>query len=53
MKTIFREKERIIVYIDGFNFYFGLLEAGYEKYKWVNYKQLVEKFYINIRYYMT
>jgi hypothetical protein len=25
-----RKKERIIVYIDGFNLYFGMLEAGYD-----------------------
>ncbi|MBR9861271.1 NYN domain-containing protein [bacterium] len=24
-------KERVIAYIDGFNFYFGMLEAGHEK----------------------
>jgi uncharacterized LabA/DUF88 family protein len=28
--------ERIIVYVDGFNLYFGLKEAGYSNYKWLN-----------------
>jgi len=23
------KKERVIVYVDGFNMYFGILEAGY------------------------
>lgn len=36
-----RKKERVIAYIDGFNVYFGLLEAGYSNYKWLNIKKLV------------
>jgi len=28
--------ERVIAYIDGFNFYFGLREKGWQKYYWVN-----------------
>jgi uncharacterized LabA/DUF88 family protein len=28
--------ERVIVYIDGFNLYFGMNEAGYARYKWLN-----------------
>lgn len=28
--------ERVIAYIDGFNFYFGLRESGWQKYYWVN-----------------
>lgn len=28
--------ERVTAYIDGFNFYFGLRERGWQKYYWVN-----------------
>lgn len=28
--------EQVIAYIDGFNFYFGLRERGWQKYYWVN-----------------
>lgn len=28
--------ERVVAYIDGFNFYFGLREKGWQKYYWVN-----------------
>ncbi len=34
--------ERVIVYIDGFNLYFGMKEAGYGKYKWLNLYQLAQ-----------
>jgi len=34
-------KERVCVYIDGFNLYFGIVEAGYN-YKWLNLKKLGE-----------
>ena len=34
------KKERVIVYADGFNLYFGLLEAGYDNYKWLDIKSL-------------
>jgi len=30
------KKERVIVYIDGFNLYFGIKEAGFEQYKWLD-----------------
>lgn len=30
------KKERVIVYIDGFNLYFGMKEAGFEHCKWLN-----------------
>jgi len=36
-KQIFsRKKERVIVYVDGFNLYFGMLDAGYYNLKWLN-----------------
>jgi len=36
------KKERLIVYVDGFNLYFGMAEAGYSQYKWLNIKLLVQ-----------
>lgn len=35
-----QKKERVMVYIDGFNLYFGIIDAGFEKYKWLNLKSL-------------
>ncbi|HET6557129.1 MAG TPA: NYN domain-containing protein [Prolixibacteraceae bacterium] len=34
-------KERVIAYIDGFNLYFGMREAGYDNCRWLNIKALV------------
>ena len=34
--------ERILVYIDGFNLYFGMLEAGFENSKWLNVYKLAQ-----------
>ncbi|SEG00217.1 NYN domain-containing protein [Halpernia humi] len=36
------KKERVIVYIDGFNLYFGLMEAGFDYLRWLNVKLLAE-----------
>lgn len=30
------KKERVTVYIDGFNLYFGIVESGYTQCKWLN-----------------
>ena len=30
------KKERVIVYVDGFNLYFGMKEAGFENCKWLD-----------------
>ena len=35
-------KEKVIAYIDGFNLYFGMVEAGFNYCKWLNLKLLVE-----------
>ena len=35
------QKERVIAYIDGFNLYFGMLNAGFDNCKWLNLKLLV------------
>jgi uncharacterized LabA/DUF88 family protein len=36
------KNERVVVYIDGFNLYFGIINAGFGKYKWLNLKSLSE-----------
>lgn len=36
------KKERIIVYIDGFNLYFGMKQAGFDNFKWLNIRALSE-----------
>lgn len=36
------KKEKVIVYVDGFNLYFGMLEAGYHYCKWLNLDVLVK-----------
>lgn len=38
--NILRKKERVIVYVDGFNLYFGLKEAGFTNCKWLDIKSL-------------
>jgi hypothetical protein len=35
--------ERVIAYIDGYNLYFGLKDAGFSRYKWLNVQSLIEK----------
>lgn len=37
-----QEKERVIAYIDGFNLYFGMMDAGIKYCKWLDVKALVE-----------
>lgn len=34
--------ERVFVYIDGFNLYFGMMEAGYDKSRWLHVAQLAQ-----------
>ncbi len=34
--NILTKKERVVVYIDGFNLYFGMLDAGFDYCKWLN-----------------
>ncbi|MCW2120450.1 NYN domain-containing protein [Flavobacterium sp. 7A] len=38
--SVLVKKERVIVYIDGFNLYFGMLEAGFDYCKWLDVIQL-------------
>ncbi|WP_396157799.1 NYN domain-containing protein [Flavobacterium sp.] len=40
--NILIKKERVVVYVDGFNLYFGMLDAGFDYCKWLNLKLLVE-----------
>lgn len=37
-------KNRVIVYIDGFNLYFGIVAAGIENCKWLNIKSLIDSY---------
>lgn len=39
-----REKNRVIVYIDGFNLYFGMIDAGFSRCKWLNVEKLVRSY---------
>ena len=39
--TVKAKKERVIVYVDGFNLYFGIKEAGLENCKWLDIHQLI------------
>lgn len=38
---MFDNKERVVAYIDGFNLYFGMREAGFDQSRWLNVKKLV------------
>ena len=40
--NIIPKKERVIVYVDGFNLYFGLLGAGFINCKWLNINKLAK-----------
>jgi hypothetical protein len=41
-EQILCKKERVQVYVDGFNLYFGMIEAKYKKCKWLNLRLLSE-----------
>jgi uncharacterized LabA/DUF88 family protein len=41
MQESIHNKERVVAYIDGFNLYFGMKEAGFEHCKWLNVKKLI------------
>ena len=38
------KKNRVSVYIDGFNLYFGMVEAGFNHCKWLNVEKLVKSY---------
>jgi len=35
------EKARVVAYIDGFNLYYGICDAGYRRYLWLNIQDMV------------
>lgn len=35
------KKERVLAYIDGFNLYFGIRDAGFDKCRWLNVDKLI------------
>ena len=37
------QMERVAVYIDGFNMYYGLRDAGWRRYYWLDFRRLSEK----------
>ena len=41
--NISEKKERVIAYIDGFNLYFGLMEAGLDYCRWLNLDKLIKR----------
>jgi uncharacterized LabA/DUF88 family protein len=43
MQIVSKKNERVIVYIDGFNLYFGMRSAGLDHCRWLNIKNLVFK----------
>jgi uncharacterized LabA/DUF88 family protein len=38
------KNERVNVYIDGFNLYFGMREAGFDNCRWLNVRKLIQSF---------
>ena len=37
-----KNKQRVIIYIDGFNFYYGLKTAPWKKYYWLDIVKVME-----------
>lgn len=58
-KEVMSRKKCAIVYIDGFNFYNGLIDKGLSKFKWIDYFSLSQKITPNayepvlVRYFTT
>lgn len=42
MQTEIKKNERVTIYIDGFNLYFGIREASFDKCRWLNVRKLAE-----------
>lgn len=38
------KKNRVVVYIDGFNLYFGMMDAGFNHCKWLNVEKLIRSY---------
>lgn len=53
------KKERVIAYVDGFNLYFGIEEAGFDHCRWLNIKKLVDSLLqpnqelVDVKYYTS
>lgn len=43
MQKLEKINERVIVYIDGFNLYFGMREAGLDNCRWLDVKKMINK----------
>jgi uncharacterized LabA/DUF88 family protein len=43
MQNLEKNNERVIVYIDGFNLYFGMREAGLDNCRWLDVKKMINK----------
>jgi uncharacterized LabA/DUF88 family protein len=43
MQIADKKNERVIVYIDGFNLYFGMREAGFDQCRWLDVDKMVNK----------
>ncbi len=41
MQEQVNQKERVVAYIDGFNLYFGMREAGFDKCRWLDVVKLI------------
>ena len=39
-----KEKDRVIAYIDGYNLYFGMVEAEFTSLKWLDIRRLVQSY---------
>lgn len=59
MQEIVQKKERVIAYVDGFNLYFGIREAGFDNCRWLNIKKLVSsllkphQILVDVRYFTS
>ena len=43
MQENLKKTERVIAYVDGFNLYFGIRDAGFHKFRWLDVIQLSTK----------
>jgi uncharacterized LabA/DUF88 family protein len=54
-----KKTEKVIAYIDGFNLYFGIREAGFDNCRWLDLKKLVQSLLkphqelINVKYFTS
>lgn len=42
MQDVVQKKERVVAYIDGFNLYFGMREAGFDNCRWLDVTKLIK-----------